>query len=107
MHPGGLAEVISSALSIPTIGIGAGVHCDGQVLVSHDLLGMFEKFRPKFVKQYANLAPLMKEAVQQFNEEVRSRPLPGRRARLRRQLRLPPAPEKIVHSLHEEFAGLP
>jgi 3-methyl-2-oxobutanoate hydroxymethyltransferase len=75
--PVGLAEVISSALSIPTVGIGAGVHCDGQVLVCHDLLGMFEKFRPKFVKQYAGLAPLMKEAVQQFNEEVRSSLYPG------------------------------
>jgi len=75
--PVGLAGVISSALSIPTVGIGAGVHCDGQVLVCHDLLGMFEKFRPKFVKQYASLAPLMKEAVQQFNEEVRSSLYPG------------------------------
>lgn len=70
--PSGLAEVLSSALTIPTVGIGAGVHCDGQVLVSHDLLGMFEKFQPKFVKQFANLSPLIKEGVQQFNAEVRS-----------------------------------
>lgn len=70
--PAGLAEVISSALNIPTVGIGAGVHCDGQVLVSHDLLGMFEKFQPKFVKQYANLSPLIKEGVQRFSSEVRS-----------------------------------
>jgi 3-methyl-2-oxobutanoate hydroxymethyltransferase len=75
--PSGLAEVISATLAIPTVGIGAGVHCDGQVLVSHDLLGMFEKFQPKFVKQYANLAPLIKEGVQQFNSEVRAGTYPG------------------------------
>jgi len=75
--PSGLAEVLSSALTIPTVGIGAGVHCDGQVLVSHDLLGMFEKFQPKFVKQFANLSPLIKEGVQQFNAEVRSGVYPG------------------------------
>lgn len=75
--PAGLAEAISSALNIPTVGIGAGVHCDGQVLVIHDLLGMFEKFQPKFVKQYANLSPLIKEGVQQFNSEVRSGAYPG------------------------------
>lgn len=75
--PSGLAEVLSPALTIPTVGIGAGVHCDGQVLVSHDLLGMFEKFQPKFVKQFANLSPLIKEGVQQFNNEVRSGVYPG------------------------------
>lgn len=75
--PSGLAEVLSSALTIPTVGIGAGAHCDGQVLVSHDLLGMFEKFQPKFVKQFANLSPLIKEGVQQFNNEVRSGVYPG------------------------------
>ncbi len=69
--PAGLAEVISASLAIPTVGIGAGAHCDGQVLVSHDLLGLFEKFQPKFVKQYANLSPLIKEGVQRFNSEVR------------------------------------
>lgn len=75
--PAGLAEAISSALSIPTVGIGAGVHCDGQVLVIHDLLGIFEKFQPKFVKQYVNLSPLIKEAIGQFNSEVRSGAYPG------------------------------
>jgi len=69
--PAGLAEVISASLAIPTVGIGAGAHCDGQVLVSHDRLGLFEKFQPKFVKQYANLSPLIKEGVQRFNSEVR------------------------------------
>jgi len=75
--PAGLAEVISSVLAIPTVGIGAGVHCDGQVLVGQDLLGMFEKFQPKFVKQYANLAPQIKAAVVEFNDEVRRGSYPG------------------------------
>ena len=70
--PDSLAGLITESLTIPTIGIGAGVNCDGQVLVSHDLLGMFEKFVPSFVKKYANLAPQMKEAVASFMEEVRS-----------------------------------
>ena len=68
--PDKLARVISEAISIPTIGIGAGVDCDGQVLVTHDLLGMFEKFVPSFVKTYLNLAPQMKEALSSFRQEV-------------------------------------
>ena len=68
--PTELAGLISRDLTIPTIGIGAGVDCDGQVLVINDLLGMFEKFVPKFVKQYQNLAPLMREAVSSYVKEV-------------------------------------
>ncbi len=68
--PDRLAKVISQAITIPTIGIGAGVDCDGQVLVTHDLLGMFEKFVPSFVKNYAQLAPQMKEALASFRREV-------------------------------------
>jgi 3-methyl-2-oxobutanoate hydroxymethyltransferase len=52
--PARLAEYISKKISIPTIGIGAGLGCDGQVLVTHDLLGLFDRFTPKFVKKYAN-----------------------------------------------------
>jgi len=70
--PDGLAQVITESIAIPTIGIGAGVHCDGQVLVSHDLLGMFDKFTPKFVKKYANLSPIIKESIQQYNQEVKT-----------------------------------
>jgi 3-methyl-2-oxobutanoate hydroxymethyltransferase len=70
--PADLARVISESLTIPTIGIGAGVNCDGQVLVTHDLLGMFEKFVPSFVKKYINLAPQIKEAVVSFSSEVKS-----------------------------------
>ncbi|MFC1513085.1 3-methyl-2-oxobutanoate hydroxymethyltransferase [Thermodesulfobacteriota bacterium] len=68
--PDQLAKVISQAITIPTIGIGAGVNCDGQVLVTHDLLGMFEKFMPSFVKKYVQLAPQMKEALASFRGEV-------------------------------------
>ncbi|MBB5347618.1 3-methyl-2-oxobutanoate hydroxymethyltransferase [Desulfoprunum benzoelyticum] len=75
--PAGLAEIITSSLAIPTIGIGAGVHCDGQVLVGQDMLGMFEKFQPKFVKQYASLAPQIKAAVEEYNSEVRNGSYPG------------------------------
>jgi 3-methyl-2-oxobutanoate hydroxymethyltransferase len=74
--PDQLARIISSALSIPTIGIGAGVHCDGQVLVTHDLLGMFEKFIPSFVKTYTSLSPLIKENVMRYAEEVRQGSFP-------------------------------
>lgn len=69
--PDRLAEVISETISVPTIGIGAGPFCDGQVLVTHDLLGMFEKHVPSFVKTYINLAPQIKEAVNSFKEEVK------------------------------------
>ncbi len=75
--PDGLAQVISESIAIPTIGIGAGVHCDGQVLVTHDLLGMFDKFTPKFVKKYADLSPLIKAGIQQYNTDVKSGSYPG------------------------------
>jgi 3-methyl-2-oxobutanoate hydroxymethyltransferase len=68
--PAGLAEVISSSLTVATIGIGAGVGCDGQVLVSHDLLGIFAKFTPRFVKKYADLAPLIVQAVKEYVQDV-------------------------------------
>lgn len=70
--PDTLAQVITESLNVPTIGIGAGVHCDGQVLVFHDLLGMFEKFTPKFVKKYADLAPLMRDGIEKYVDEVRT-----------------------------------
>jgi 3-methyl-2-oxobutanoate hydroxymethyltransferase len=70
--PDKLAAIITESLFIPTIGIGAGVHCDGQVLVTNDLLGMFEKFIPSFVKTYTSLSPLIKENVARYAEEVRT-----------------------------------
>ena len=75
--PAGLAKVITDEISIPTIGIGAGQHCDGQVLVTHDLLGMFDKFIPKFVKKYSELAPIIKDAVRQYAMEVKDGSFPG------------------------------
>ncbi len=75
--PTSLAKVITEEISVPTIGIGAGIHCDGQVLVTHDLLGFFEKFIPKFVKRYAELNKPVKEAVRQFIEEVQTGKFPG------------------------------
>jgi len=75
--PEKLAQIITESIAIPTIGIGAGVHCDGQVLVTHDLLGMFDKFTPKFVKKYVDLSPIIKESIQQYNTEVRAGSYPG------------------------------
>ena len=68
--PMGLARRITEELSIPTIGIGAGVHCDGQVLVLYDVIGLFERFVPRFVKQYANIRKGALEAVRAYREEV-------------------------------------
>ena len=75
--PAGLAARITAELSIPTIGIGAGKECDGQVLVLYDLLGLVEEFKPKFVKRYANLAEETRKAVRAFCEEVRAGLYPG------------------------------
>lgn len=74
-----LARVITESLSIPTIGIGAGVDCDGQVLVIYDLLGMYDDFVPKFVKQYAKLGPAVAEAVATYKEEVLAGTFPEER----------------------------
>lgn len=76
--PSGLAKLITESLAIPTIGIGAGGDCDGQVLVYQDMLGMFSDFKPKFVKQYANVGQVMKEAFGAYIEEVQSGAFPAR-----------------------------
>ncbi|MEY4983283.1 MAG: 3-methyl-2-oxobutanoate hydroxymethyltransferase, partial [Pseudomonadota bacterium] len=75
--PVGLAGRITAALSIPTIGIGAGVDCDGQVLVIDDMLGMFTAFRPKFVKRYAELGAAADQAIAAYANEVRARAFPA------------------------------
>jgi 3-methyl-2-oxobutanoate hydroxymethyltransferase len=72
-----LASRITRELKIPTIGIGAGKDCDGQVLVYHDLVGLFERFTPKFVKRYVNLSPMIKEALIRYKEEVLAGTFPG------------------------------
>jgi len=74
--PADLGQAITELVKIPTIGIGAGPQCDGQVLVSQDLLGMNPDFRPRFVKAYAKLADTVREAVGQFADEVKSGAFP-------------------------------
>lgn len=70
--PRQVAKQVSGALRIPTIGIGAGAECDGQVLVFHDILGLFKRFTPKFVKQYAELRSDCVNAIQQYHSEVKT-----------------------------------
>ena len=76
--PADVAGEITRSLGIATIGIGAGADCDGQVLVTNDMLGTFERFTPRFVKKYADLGPQMREAVKRYMEEVRSGAFPGK-----------------------------
>lgn len=75
--PARLAELITRRVSVPTIGIGAGAGCDGQVLVTHDLLGLFERFTPRFVKRYATLANIMRSAFKAYCDEVRAGTFPA------------------------------
>ncbi|RMF30587.1 MAG: 3-methyl-2-oxobutanoate hydroxymethyltransferase [Chloroflexi bacterium] len=75
--PDRVAARITDAVRIPTIGIGAGPHCDGQVLVTHDLIGLFDRFVPRFVKQYTNIARQISEAVAQYRQEVLDGTFPG------------------------------
>jgi 3-methyl-2-oxobutanoate hydroxymethyltransferase len=75
--PEGLAARITQSLTIPTIGIGAGARCDGQVLVVDDMLGLFTEFRPKFVRRYAELGLAASEAIAAYAADVRARAFPG------------------------------
>jgi len=68
--PAPITKKVTERLNVPTIGIGAGVHCDGQVLVVHDMLGLFDRFTPKFTKRYVNLSELMLKAFESYREEV-------------------------------------
>jgi 3-methyl-2-oxobutanoate hydroxymethyltransferase len=90
--PARLAELVSRRLTIPTIGIGAGAGCDGQVLVTHDLLGLFDRFTPKFVKKYANIHAEMQRAFSEYAAEVQGGVFP--------------APEHTVDMPDEEWAAL-
>ena len=74
--PGRLAELVSGRIDIPTIGIGAGVGCDGQVLVTHDLLGLFDRFTPRFVKRYADVHATMSQAFLGYRQDVLARRFP-------------------------------
>jgi len=75
--PARVAKLITEAVTVPTIGIGAGPHCDAQVLVMHDMVGLFDRFVPKFVKQYAQLQPLMVDALRQYKAEVAAGTFPA------------------------------
>lgn len=68
--PDRIAEIITKKIKIPTIGIGAGRYCDGQVLVIHDMLGLFQRYTPKFVKKYIDLSPLIAQALEKYKDEV-------------------------------------
>jgi 3-methyl-2-oxobutanoate hydroxymethyltransferase len=72
-----LARTVTDAIEIPTIGIGASAHCDGQILVTDDAIGLFTEFKPRFVKRYAELAPQIAAAAEQYADDVRARRFPG------------------------------
>lgn len=76
LTPAELAAAITAAIPIPTIGIGAGPHCDGQVQVLHDVLGLFEDFLPKHARRYAELAAAMRQAIGDYSADVRARAFP-------------------------------
>lgn len=76
--PDQVAREITGRLKIPTIGIGSGPWCDGQVLVTYDLIGLFERFKPRFVKRYAETAKIIRDAAKQYIQDVRSGNFPGK-----------------------------
>lgn len=76
--PSELAKIITENLNIPTVGIGAGIFCDGQALVTNDLIGLFERFTPKFVKKYANLSEETLKAFKSYKEEVENLKFPAK-----------------------------
>ena len=77
--PAKLAAEVSKSVSVPVIGIGAGPGCDGQILVSHDMLGLYSKFHPRFVRRYAELGAQMKEAFERYAKDVRGGDFPSER----------------------------
>ena len=87
-----VAQEITQRLRIPTIGIGSGPFCDGQVVVTYDLIGLFERFKPKFVKRYADMASVVREAAAAYVKDVRGGAFPGK--------------EQTVTMAPEEFAKL-
>ena len=99
--PAQLAEMVSKRLTIPTIGIGAGAGCDGQVLVTHDLLGLFDRFTPKFVRKYADLHTEMKNAFTAYIADVQSHAFPTKE----HSVEMPEEEwEALLHSLTEKSA---
>jgi 3-methyl-2-oxobutanoate hydroxymethyltransferase len=76
--PAALAAKVTKSLKIPTIGIGAGINCDGQILVTHDMLGMTEMFHPRFVRRYTKLAEITKDAFKNYIKDVKSKKFPNK-----------------------------
>lgn len=76
--PAALAQSMSQQLTIPTIGIGSGAECDGQVLVLYDLLGLFTDFKPKFVRRYADLANIVSDAVENYVDDIKQKRFPSK-----------------------------
>jgi 3-methyl-2-oxobutanoate hydroxymethyltransferase len=74
--PAPIAKMVTERLTVPTIGIGAGVHCDGQVLVVHDMLGLFDRFTPKFAKKYVNLSEIIMKALESYRDDVQKGEFP-------------------------------
>ena len=95
--PSKLAALISETLTIPTIGIGAGVGCDGQVQVFHDILALFDDFVPKHTKQFANVGEMMRQAVRQYKEETIARTFPTDENSFGMS-------DEVIMALREEFA---
>jgi 3-methyl-2-oxobutanoate hydroxymethyltransferase len=77
--PAHLAQEVTQSLSIPTIGIGAGAHCDGQVLVMHDMLGINKEFKPRFLRQYLQLHQLIDQAVKAYIKDVKEKDFPSQK----------------------------
>jgi 3-methyl-2-oxobutanoate hydroxymethyltransferase len=75
--PAPLGKLVADSVNVPVIGIGAGPDVDGQVLVTHDMIGLFDKFVPKFVKQYTKIRPIILDAIRAYGKEVRQRVFPG------------------------------
>ncbi|OQX96092.1 3-methyl-2-oxobutanoate hydroxymethyltransferase [candidate division KSB1 bacterium 4572_119] len=76
--PSAAAKLVTEKVNVPTVGIGAGPHCDGQILVTHDMLGLFEKFRPKFIRIYAELGNEIREACARYVEDVKIKSFPNK-----------------------------
>jgi 3-methyl-2-oxobutanoate hydroxymethyltransferase len=79
--PSALAQKVSETIDIPTIGIGGGVHCDGQVLVTHDLLGITKDFHPRFLRRYAELFDVIKDATERYVDDVKASDFPNEKER--------------------------
>ena len=75
--PAPLGKLVAESVSVPVIGIGAGPDVDGQVLVTHDMIGLFDKFVPKFVKQYTQIRPIILEALGEYKKDVTAGTFPG------------------------------